>query len=71
MNNAMKEYRIKNNYTQLQVAKKLGIAVSTYNMIENGKRGVSLQLAKKVSILFNASIDEIFFNDFVHNKQTK
>lgn len=66
MNNAMKEYRVKKNYTQLQVAEKLGIAVSTYNMIENGKRGVSLQLAKKLSIIFDASIDEIFFGKSVH-----
>lgn len=66
MNNAMKEYREKEGLTQLQMAEKLGIAVSTYNMIENGKRGVSVISAKKISLLLNTSIDSLFFKDVVH-----
>ena len=66
MNNAMKEYREKVGLTQLQMAERLGIAVSTYNMIENGKRGVSVIAAKKISLLLNTSIDNLFFKDVVH-----
>ena len=62
MNNRMKELRLKFGYTQVQMAKKLNITVSMYNMIENGKRGISLQLAKSVSDIFHTSIEEIFFS---------
>lgn len=66
MNNKMKSYREKANFTQKQMAEKLGIAVSTYNMMENGRRGISLLTAKKTSLLLNTSIDKLFFNDCVH-----
>lgn len=69
MNNSMKVYRNNLGYTQQYVAKKLGITVSSYNMIENGRRNPSLVLAKKISLIFEATIDEIFFNSYVHNKQ--
>lgn len=69
MNNSMKVYRNNLGYTQQYVAKKLGITVSSYNMIENGRRNPSLVLAKKISLIFEATIDEIFFNSDVHNKQ--
>lgn len=70
MNNFMKSYRNNLGYTQQYVAEKLGITVSSYNMIENGRRNPSLILAKKISLLFETTIDEIFFSDNVHNKQT-
>lgn len=61
MKNLLKFYREKCGVTQQQIADKLEIAVSTYNMLENGKRNVSLSKAKKLSIILNASIDELFF----------
>lgn len=66
MNNAMKKYRERLGLTQSQMAEQLGIAVSTYNMIENGKRGVSVIVAKKISLLLDTSIDNLFFKDVVH-----
>ncbi|MGN2337922.1 helix-turn-helix transcriptional regulator [Clostridium cagae] len=66
MTNLLKEYREKASLTQQNMADKLGIAVSAYNMIENGKRGISLINAKKISILLNTSIDELFFSKIVH-----
>lgn len=71
MNNKMKFYRQKNNLTQEQMSKKLGISVSAYNMIENGNRGISLLRAKQLEVIFNVSIDEIFFNNNFHSKQNK
>ncbi len=47
MNNLIKQYREKAGLTQHDMAKQLKIAVSTYNMIENGKRRTSLYNAKK------------------------
>lgn len=63
INNRMKEYRIKNNLTQEEVANRLNILVSTYNMMENNKRRVSLEIAKQLEKIFNVSIDEIFFEN--------
>ncbi|MFL0198425.1 helix-turn-helix transcriptional regulator [Clostridium sp. WILCCON 0269] len=68
-NNKMKFYRQKNNLTQEEMASKLCISVSAYNMIENGNRGISLLRAKQLEEIFNATIDEIFFNNNFHNKQ--
>jgi len=46
--------------TQKQMAEMLGIATSAYNMIENGKRKVSLQRAKQLAQILDASMDELF-----------
>ena len=61
MSNNMKRYRNKQGFTQIYVANELNMSVSAYNMIENGKRGISLLLAKKISDFFGVSIDELFF----------
>lgn len=61
MANKMKKYRTKYGYTQNYVANGLNISVSSYNMIENGKRGISLLLAKKISDFFKVTIEDIFF----------
>lgn len=66
MNNLIKQYREKAGLTQHDMAKQLKIAVSTYNMIENGKRGISLYNAKRISVLLKVSIDDLFFKTFVH-----
>ena len=60
MGNRLKLYRMRSRLTQRQLAEMLGIATSTYNMIENGKRGVSLQRAKKLEEILGAKIDELF-----------
>lgn len=67
----MKFYRQKNNLTQEEVATILGISVSAYNMIENGNRGISLVRAKQLENVFNATINEIFFNNEFHKEQNK
>ncbi len=58
--NRLRIYRMRKRLTQKQVAEMLGIATSTYNMIENGKRRVSLQRAKQLEIILGAGIDELF-----------
>lgn len=66
MNNLMKKYRELKGMTQQQIADKLGITVSSYNMLENGKRGISVIMAKNISLILDKSIDEIFFTSYVH-----
>lgn len=58
--NRLRLYRMRKRLTQKQVAEMLGIATSTYNMIENGKRRVSLQRAKQLERILDAEIDELF-----------
>ena len=41
------------NMTQEQVAKQAGIARTTYTMIENGERGISVTVAKSVAIILD------------------
>lgn len=60
MENRLRLHRMRNRLTQRQLADMLGIATSTYNMIENGKRGVSLQRAKQLEEILGAKIDELF-----------
>lgn len=38
MRTELKVLRTKNHLTQMEIAEKLGISYSTYNLIENGKR---------------------------------
>lgn len=66
MNSLIKKYREKAQLTQQQMADKLKITVSSYNMMENNKRGISLIMAKKISCILDASIDDIFFSNTVH-----
>lgn len=63
INNRLKYYREKMNLTQENIADKLSIAVSTYNQFENNRRKVSLIKAKELSIVFNTTIDELFFTN--------
>ena len=67
MKNSIKKYRKKSGFTQYQMAEKLDIAISTYSMIENGQRNVSVYRAKSISEILNVSIDELFFKNNVHN----
>ncbi len=48
-------------FTQADMADKLGITPAYYAHIENGRRRVNLDLAHKISLIFNLSIEDIFF----------
>lgn len=53
----IKALRIKNQFTQKQLADKLGLAQSTIGMIESGKRDVSFDILIKIADFFNVSTD--------------
>lgn len=48
------------NITQVQLAKLLGISVSTLNQKLNGKSDFTIQEAKKISEILNKEVDVIF-----------
>ncbi len=61
MNN-LKNYRLKKNLTQLQVAKYLNIKQATYSGYELSKYEPPIETLKKLSTLFNTSIDNLVDN---------
>ncbi|MDY9928034.1 helix-turn-helix transcriptional regulator [Methanosarcina sp.] len=60
MKNNIKVYRAIHDLTQESLAEKVGVTRQTINAIEKGKYDPSLDLAFKLSRLFNASIENIF-----------
>ena len=60
MKNNLEEIRKKSNYTQEELADKLGVSRQTINSLENGKYNPSIQLAFKLARLFNTSIELLF-----------
>ncbi len=61
MVNKVHELRKKNNMTQEDLAKKLGVTRQTIISIENGKYVASLQLALRLAEIFNLHVEEIFY----------
>lgn len=67
MNNILKDARQKADLTQNQIAEQLGCTLQYYNMIENGKKQPSVQLAKKISKILKVKWT-IFFNEEINQK---
>ena len=60
MKNRLKVLRAERDWTQANLADKLGVTRQTVNAIEKGKFNPSLPLAFKIARLFELSIEEIF-----------
>lgn len=56
----LRQYREKAGKTQQQMADALHIHKSTYCLIEQGKRGLSIERAKKISEYLKRPINKIF-----------
>ena len=56
----LEKVRKSKGLTQGDMASRIGIAVSTYSMYENGLRPVPLQVAQTVAEVLNCEINEIF-----------
>jgi putative transcriptional regulator len=63
MNNRLKVLRAERNWSQAQVAIRLGVSRQTINAIETGKYDPSLPLAFGLARLFEQRIEEIFNPD--------
>lgn len=65
MRKYLKELRERKELSQLEVSQKLEISESYYSLIESGERQkkMSLDLAQKLSELFDIPIDIIFKNE--------
>ena len=63
MKNRLRELRAAKEWSQSDLADKLGVSRQTINAIETEKYDPSLPLAFKVARLFKTSIETIFSSD--------
>lgn len=54
------ELRIANEMTQTEIAQRLNIGVSTYNMYENGLRGIPQDKAQQIAKILGVNIIDLF-----------
>ncbi len=60
MKTRIKELRARDNLTQVDLAKKVGVRRETVVFLEKGKYNPSLKLAFDISKVFKMNIEEVF-----------
>jgi len=60
MKTRIKEYRARFNFTQAQLAQKVGVRRETIVFLEKGEYNPSLKLAAKVARELNTTVNELF-----------
>ncbi|HDS08455.1 MAG TPA: transcriptional regulator [Bacteroides sp.] len=60
MTNRIKELRARDNLTQLDLARKVGVRRETIVFLEQGKYNPSLRLAFDIAQVFGLPIEEVF-----------
>jgi putative transcriptional regulator len=60
MKNKLKVLRAERDWSQANLAEKVGVSRQTINAIETGKYDPSLPLAFKLSKLFDRQIEDVF-----------
>ncbi|MCW4022662.1 MAG: helix-turn-helix transcriptional regulator [archaeon] len=63
MRTKIKELRARHNFTQDDLAKKVGVRRETILYLEKGKYNPSLKLAHHVAKVLQTTIDELFLFD--------
>ena len=63
MQNKLKVLRAEHNWSQAELAERLGVSRQTVNALETGKYDPSLPLTFKISHIFQLPIEEIFQYD--------
>ena len=63
MRNRLKVLRAERNWSQAELAERLGVSRQTVNAIETGKYDPSLPLAFRVAHVFGQTIEAIFLPD--------
>lgn len=60
MRTRIKEFRARNDLTQEELAKRVGVRRETIVFLEKGKYNPSLKLAYDISQVFERTIEEVF-----------
>ena len=68
MKNRLKVLRAENDWTQAELADRIGVARQTIVALEKGKYSPSLELAFRLSKLFGRPVEEIFDPESVDGK---
>ncbi|MFI3251714.1 MAG: helix-turn-helix transcriptional regulator [bacterium] len=69
MNNKIEYLRKSRKITQVELAKLVGVSRQTIISLEQSKHTASLELAYKISQVFNLSIEDVFdFNSYILKK---
>lgn len=63
MKNRLKVLRAEHNWTQEELAQRVGVSRQAINAIETGKYDPSLPLAIKLGKLFGQPVEEMFLPD--------
>ena len=63
MNNRLKVLRAERNWSQADLAERLGVSRQTVNALETGRYDPSLPLAFRIAGVFEQSIEAIFIAD--------
>jgi putative transcriptional regulator len=63
MKTRIKEFRARYDFTQEDLAKKVGVRRETIHFLEKGKYNPSLKLAHDIALTLKSTIDEIFIFD--------
>lgn len=63
MKNRLKVLRAERNWSQAELAGRIGVSRQAVNAIETGKHDPSLPLAFRLARLFGLTIEEIFEDD--------
>ena len=61
--NKVKEYRKRIKLTQIELAKKVGVARQTINLIENGKYNPSLSLCISLAMALGTDLNTLFWEE--------
>lgn len=61
MKNRLKVLRAERDWSQADLAERLGVSRQTVNALERGKSAPSLPLAFKMAEVFSRPIEQIFF----------
>ncbi len=63
MKNRLRILRTDQEWSQAELARRLGVSRQTVNAVERGKYHPSLPLAFKIARLFKTAIEDVFHNE--------
>ena len=69
MNNRLKVLRAERNWSQLDLAERLGVSRQSVNAIETGKYDPSLPLAFRIAETFGLAIEDVFASPSRHSSK--
>lgn len=64
MDNHLRTLRAQAQWTQADLAQRLGVSRQAVNALETGKHDPSLDLAYRISVVFGLPVEAIFHNPY-------